>query len=158
MEGGRADERTFTVSFPWRDFSLNYLLNGLQGQDFNMCGCVCQHLCALECYGMLRGIFLHFTHAFPPRRMCHCRGKKKKKTELKWFRPYVPPRLSFSRPASTHSAHTAHTHTHTYTVLPTSLSFSLASASANVYVQRLTTQPRESRCHERCKKCHFSSL
>lgn len=73
MEGGRADKRTFIVSFPWRDFSLNYLLNGLQGQDFHVCGC--QHLCVLVCYGMLRGNFLHFTHAFPPRGMWHCQGK-----------------------------------------------------------------------------------
>lgn len=125
MEGGRADERTFTVSFPWRDFSLNYLLNGLQGQDFNMCGCVCQHLCALECYGMLRGIFLHFTHAFPPRRMCHCREKKKKKNGIK-----VIPSLCSSSPQFlsscfyTLSTHRTHTHTPTLCSLLLCLSVS----------------------------------
>lgn len=81
MEAGGADKRTFTVSFPWRDFSLNYLLNGLQGQDFIVRRCVrvCLHLCVHACYSTPQGIFLHFTHAFLPQGMWHCRGKKEKK-------------------------------------------------------------------------------
>lgn len=47
------------MSFPWRDFSLNYLLNGLQGQDCNVRGCVCHHcvrLCVMACYGAFSSI------------------------------------------------------------------------------------------------------
>lgn len=118
MEAERADERTFTVSFPWRDFSLNYLLNGLQGQDFSMrrcvCVCVCQHLCVLACYGTLQGIFLHFTHAFPPQGMWHCRGKKN------WIKVILS--VCSSSPESLPSR--LYTHTHTLRSLPLLLSVS----------------------------------
>lgn len=59
------------MSFPWRDFSLNYLLNGLQGQDFSMlrvCVCVgvCQQLCVLVCDASYRA-FSSISHmpSFP---------------------------------------------------------------------------------------------
>ena len=37
---------TFTVSFPWRDFSLNYLKNGLQRHDIKY---VCVQFGGMSC-------------------------------------------------------------------------------------------------------------
>lgn len=80
MEGGRADERTFTVPFPWGDFSLNYLLNGLQGQDFNMRGCVCVSVCVRLCVMARYGAFSSISHMPSLPKAC---GIVEEKTELK---------------------------------------------------------------------------
>lgn len=61
---GKQEEQTggrFSVSFPWRGFSLNYLLNGLKGLSFNMRGCACQHLCVL-CAMARYGAFSSISH------------------------------------------------------------------------------------------------
>ena len=113
MEGEGTDERTFTVSFPWRDFSLNYLLNGLQGQDFNMHWCVCQRLCVcvMARYGALSSI----SHMPSLPKACGIVEEKN------WIKVILS--LCSSSPQSlssclnTHNTHTHTTHnTHTHSI------------------------------------------
>lgn len=114
---------------------------------------VCKDVCVSVCVSaivcacvLLQGIFLHFTHAFPPKGMWHCRGKKK--------RIKVILSVCSSSPESLPSRLYAHTHTRVHTHIPTSSSFRLVSSSAGGYVRYLTTESGESGCHACCKKSY----